>query len=109
VRQAELRRTQAKSELSLTQRKLLAEIQSRYAEAEASLNELAGLRRSVELAAESLRLATLRYRNSEATILEVADAQTVNAQANVAYQDGAVRYQLALANLQTLTGVLKTQ
>jgi outer membrane protein TolC len=109
VRQAELRRTQAKSELSLTQRKLLAEIQSRYAESEASLNELAGLRRSVELAAESLRLATLRYRNSEATILEVADAQTVNAQANVAYQDGAVRYQLALANLQTLTGVLKTQ
>jgi outer membrane protein TolC len=109
VRQAELRRTQAKSELSLTQRKLLAEIQSRYAEAEASLNELAGLRRSVELAAESLRLATLRYGNSEATILEVADAQTVNAQANAAYQDGAVRYQLALANLQTLTGVLKTQ
>jgi outer membrane protein TolC len=109
VRQAELRRTQAKSELSLAQRKLLAEIQSLYAEAEAALNELTGLQRSVELAAESLKLTTLRYRNSEGTILEVSDAQTVNAQANVAYQDGAVRYQVALANLQTLTGVLKTQ
>jgi outer membrane protein len=109
VRQAELRRTQAKSELSFAQRKLLAEIQSLYAEAEAALNELTGLQRSVELAAESLKLTTLRYRNSEGTILEVSDAQAVNAQANAAYQDGAVRYQVALANLQTLTGVLKTQ
>jgi outer membrane protein TolC len=109
VRQAQLRRTQAKRELSLAQRKLLAEIQSLYAEAGAALNELAGLQRSVELAAESLRLTTLRYRNSEGTILEVSDAQAVNAQANAAYQDGAVRYQVALANLQTLTGVLKTQ
>jgi outer membrane protein TolC len=109
VRQAELRQAQAKRELSLAQRKLLAEIQSRYAEAEASLNELGGLRRSVELAGESLRLAVLRYQNSEGTILEVSDAQTVNAQANAAYQDGAVRYQVALATLQTLTGVLKTQ
>jgi outer membrane protein TolC len=108
VRQAELRKTQAKRELSLAQRKLVSEVQSRYAEAEASLNELSGLRRSVELAAESLRLATLRYRNSEGTILEVVDAQTVNGQANTAYQEGAVRYQVALANLQTLTGVLKT-
>jgi len=109
VRQAELRRAQAKRELSLTQRRLLAEMQSRYAEAEASLNELDGLRRSVELAAESQRLAILRYQNSEGTILEVSDAQTVNAQSNAAYQDGAVRYQVALATLQTLTGVLKTQ
>jgi outer membrane protein TolC len=108
VRQAQLRRAQAERELSLAQRKLLAEIQSRYAEAEASLNELGGLRRSVELAGESLRLAVLRYQNSEGTILEVSDAQTVNAQANAAYQDGAVRYQVALAALQTLTGVLKT-
>ena len=109
VRQAELRKAQAKRELSLAQRKLLADIQSRYAEADASLNELAGLQRSVELAAESLRLAVLRYQNSEGTILEVSDAQTVNAQASEAYQDGAVRYQVALATLQTLTGVLKTQ
>jgi outer membrane protein TolC len=108
VKQADLRRAQAKRELSLAQRKLLAEIQSLYAEAETALNEQAGLNRSAELAEESLRLTTLRYTNGEATVLEVVDAQTTYAQANAAYQDGAVRYRVALANLQTLTGVLTT-
>jgi outer membrane protein TolC len=108
VKQAELRRTQAKRELSFAQRKLLAEIQSLYAEAETALNELGGLNRSAELAGDSLRLTTLRYRSGEATVLEVVDAQTTFATANGAYQDGAVRYRVALANLQTLTGVLTT-
>jgi outer membrane protein TolC len=108
IKQAELRRDQAKRELSLAQRKLLAEIQSLYAEADTALNELSGLSRSAELAAESLRLTTLRYKGGEATVLEVVDAQTTNAQASAAYQDGAVRYRVALANLQTLTGVLTT-
>ena len=108
VKQAELRRTQTQRELSLTQRKLLAEIQSLYAEADTALNELAGLSRSAELAAESLRLTILRYKAGEATVLEVVDAQTTNALSNAAYQDGAVRYRVALANLQTLTGVLTT-
>ena len=39
-------------------------------------------------------------------MLEVVDAQTTFAQSNSAYQDGAVRYRVALANLQTLTGVM---
>ncbi|MGB2622300.1 MAG: TolC family protein [Candidatus Acidiferrum sp.] len=108
VKQAELRHAQAKRELSFTQRKLLAEIQSLYAEAETAQNELAGLNRSADLAAESLRLTTLRYKAGEATVLEVVDAQTTAAQASSAYQDGAVRYRVALANLQTLTGVLTT-
>jgi outer membrane protein len=108
IKQAELRRTQAKRELSLAQRRLLAEIQSLYAEAETALNELSGLGRSAELSAEGLRLTTLRYKGGEATVLEVVDAQSTFAQANVAYQDGAVRYRVALANLQTLTGVLTT-
>src|SRR5208283_2422332 len=106
VRQAELKRDQAKLGLSLAQRKLLAEMCSLYSEAETSLNELAGLQRSAELGADSLRLTTLRYQNGEATVLEVVDAQTTFSQANAAYQDGALRYHVALANLQTLTGVL---
>src|SRR6266849_6308609 len=108
IKQAELRRAQAQRELSLAQRKLLAEIQSLYAEADTALNELSGLSRSAELSAESLRLTTLRYKGGEATVLEVVDAQTTFALANSAYQDGAVRYRVALANLQTLTGVLTT-
>jgi outer membrane protein TolC len=106
IKQAQLRRTQAQRELSLAQRKLLAEIKSLYAEAETAFNELGGLQRSAELAADSLRLTTLRYRGGEATVLEVVDAQATNAQASAAYQDGAVRYRVALANLQTLTGML---
>jgi len=108
VKQAELRRAQSKRELSFQQRKLLAEIQSLYAEADTALNELEGLARSAQLAEESQKLITLRYQNGESTVLEVVDAQTTFATANSAYQDGAVRYRVALANLQTLTGVLTT-
>lgn len=106
VRQAELKRELANKELSFTQRKLLAEMRSLYSEAETALNELSGLQRSAELSAESLRLTTLRYKGGEATVLEVVDAQSTFAQANAAYQNGAVRYRVALANLQTLTGVM---
>jgi outer membrane protein TolC len=108
VKQAGLRQDQAKRELSLAQRRLLAEIRSLYAEAETALNELEGLARSAQLAEESQKLIRLRYRNGESTVLEVVDAQNTLALANSAYQDGAVRYRVALANLQTLTGVLTT-
>jgi outer membrane protein TolC len=108
LKQAELRRDQVKRELSLAQRKLLAELQSLYAEARTAADELATLQRSAELGAESLRLVTLRYKNGESTVLEVVDAQNTAAQSDAAYQDGAVRYRVALANLQTLTGALTT-
>jgi outer membrane protein TolC len=105
VKQAELKRDQAKREFSLAQRKLIAEIESLYAEASTALSELEDLKRSGELASESLRLTTLRYQNGEATVLEVVDSQTTFATANSSYQDGALRYRVALASLQTLTGV----
>jgi outer membrane protein TolC len=106
IKQAGLRRSQADRELSLAHRKLLAQIKSLYSEAETALNELGGLSRSAELAEESQRLTTLRYKNGEANVLEVVDSQTTFTQTIAAYQDGAVRYRVALANLQTLTGVL---
>ncbi len=109
VKQAQIRQAQSARELSFAQRKLLAEIQSLYNEAETALDELSGLSRSAELAAESLRLTTLRYKGGEATVLEVVDAQTTSAQAANTYEDGAVRYRVALANLQTLTGVMSTR
>jgi outer membrane protein TolC len=108
IRQAQLRQKQAKLELSYSQRKLLAEIRSLHAEAETALNELTGLARSAELAAESQRLIALRYKDGESTVLEVVDSQTAYVQASNNYHDGAVRYRVALANLQTLTGVLTT-
>jgi outer membrane protein TolC len=108
VKQAELQRDQTKRELSLAQRKLLAELQSLYAEARTASDALASLQRSAELAAESLRLIKLRYRNGESTVLEVVDAQNTAMLSDTVYQDGAVRYRVALANLQTLTGALTT-
>lgn len=105
VKQAELQRDQTRRELSLAQRRLLAELKSLYAEAQTAAHELETLQQSAALGAESLRLITLRYKNGESTVLEVIDAQNTAALADAAFQDGAVRYRVALANLQTLTGV----
>jgi outer membrane protein TolC len=106
VVQADLKQQQAKRELSLAQRQLLANVRSVYHEAEAARAELELLKSSAELAAESLRLETLRYRGGEATVLEVVDAQNTLTQAQNGYSDGQLRYRLALANLQTLTGTM---
>jgi outer membrane protein TolC len=91
-------------ELSATQRTLLRNLQGFYEEAQTARDQLASLRRSVDLSAENLRLNVLRYQAAEATILELVDAQAAVTQARNAYDDGVVRYRLALANLQTLTG-----
>src|SRR5205085_317247 len=106
VVQADLRRKQAQRELSLAQRKLLADIRTGYSEADAARSELDLLKSSADLSAESLRLTTLRYQAGEATVLEVVDAQNTLTQAQGAYHDGVVRYRAALANLQTLTGTM---
>ena len=104
VKQAELQRRQAQVELSAAQRQALADFQSFYAEAQTSFGEINTLRSSADLAADNLRLTNLRYQAGEATALEVVDAQNTLTQARNALQDGEVRYHLALANLQTLTG-----
>ena len=75
-----------------------------YAEAEAAQRQLASFTRSVDAARESLRLTNLRYVDGESTALEVVDAQTTFATAQNAQSDGVLRYRLALAQLQTLTG-----
>lgn len=105
VQQADLRRQQAQRELSFTQRKLIADLQGLYAEAKTAFDEMELLRSSADLAQESLRLTTLRYRDGEATVLEVVDAQNTLTQARNAYAGGLMRYRVALANLQTLTGI----
>lgn len=106
VVQADLKQKQAARELSLTQRRLLADMRSLYGEAEAARSELELLQSSADLAAESLRLTNLRYQGGEATVLEVVDAQNTLTQARNAYSDGQLRYRNALANLQTLTGTM---
>lgn len=104
VKSAHLQRDQAKLELSFAQRKMVADLKTFYSEAQTGRSELESLRQSVDLAAESLRLTTLRYQAGEATVLEVVDAQNTLTLAQNALGDGQIRYRVAVANLQTLTG-----
>jgi outer membrane protein TolC len=104
VKQAELRQQQAQLDLSSSQKQVAANIESAYQEAQTALNQIESLRSSSELAAESLKLTLLRYQAGEATTLEVVDAQATANGARIAYDDGLVRYRLALADLRILTG-----
>ncbi len=96
----------ARVALTATQRHLIAALDEAYAEAEEARSQLASLNDSVDTARESLRLTRLRYTAGDGTVLEVVDAQTALITAETAREDGTLRYESALANLQSLTGTL---
>lgn len=104
VKQSTIRRTQARAELTVTQRRLIASLDELYKEATVAQTQMALLDQSVQTAAQSLHLTNLRYAAGEGTVLEVVDAQNSLVGAESSRADGAVRYYVALANLQTLTG-----
>jgi outer membrane protein TolC len=106
VKQSQIRRTEAQVALTATQRQMIANLQEYYAAAETAQKELESLDTSVATAAESLRLSELRYKDGEALVIEVVDAQNAYVAAEIAREDGRVRYQNALAQLQTLTGTM---
>ena len=106
VKQSEIRRDAAKVALTATQRRLIARLDEAYSEAAAARDQLASLDASISTAEESLRLTKMRYTGGEATVLEVVDAQTAYVTAENAREDGRVRFQTALADLQTLTGTM---
>jgi outer membrane protein TolC len=107
LKQAQLRVQAAKSDLTLAQRQLQANIATFHREAEIARDQVASLRESLDLSTESLRLTLLRYQAGEVSVLEVVDAQTTLIQARNANDDGLVRYRVAIAALQTLTGTLQ--
>ena len=106
VKQAVFHEKQAEIDLSVTQKTLSGNLAAYYAEAQVAQNQIASLRSSADLAQESLRLTLLRYQAGEATALEVVDAQNTLTLARNGYDDGLLRFRVALANLQTLTGRL---
>jgi len=106
IKQAELKQQQAQLDLTLAQRTLQGNLAAAYSEAQVAQAQIDSLRTSLDLSTESLRLTLLRYQAGEATALEVVDAQTTLTQARNAYDDGLVRYKVALAQLQVLTGSL---
>ncbi len=106
VKQSEIRRQVARAALSATQRQLIASLQADYAAAQTAQEELQSLDTSVTDAAESLRLSELRYKGGEALVIEVVDAENAYVAVENEREDGRVRYENALAQLQTLTGVM---
>jgi outer membrane protein TolC len=106
VKQSQIRRDAAQVALTNTQRRLIAQLEEAYSEAQATRDQLASLDQSVSTAAESLRLTKLRYTGGEATVLEVVDAENTYVSAENAREDGRVRYETARAILQTIAGTM---
>ncbi len=106
VKQSKIQRQVAKVTLTNTQRQLIAKLDEAYAEAATARDQLASLEQSVNTAGESLRLTRAAYQGGDATVLEVVDAQNAYVAAQVAREAGRVRYENALASLQTLTGTM---
>ena len=104
LHQSETRQHQAEITLTQTQRQVMSNLYSMYNEAMGARAGVDNLQHVADLAAESLRLTTLRYQAGESTALEVVDAQNTFVQARNAIDDAQVRYRVALAELQTLTG-----
>ena len=106
VKEARIRTQATRVALTAAQRRLLADLTEFYNEADVARKQLTSLDASVVDAREALRLTNLRYVNGEGTVLDVVDAQNTLVTAESAQADGVVRYHLALAQLQTLTGRL---
>ncbi len=104
VRAAEFRLQQARNQLILTERQLVGNLYTNYAEAMLAAAQADTLRRTAALAAENLQLTRVRYGAGESNAQEVVDAQVTLAGARDALADGLVRYRLAVANLQAITG-----
>ncbi len=106
VKEAKIRAHASSVGVTAAQSRLLANITEFYNEADIARRQLGSLDASVIDAREALRLTNLRYVNGEGTVLDVVDAQNTLVGAENARADGLVRYHLAIAQLQTLTGRL---
>ena len=106
IKQAEYKQEQARLDLSMARKSLDSAGAAAYAEAQGAARQIASLRASVDLAAESLRLTVLRYQAGEGTALEVVDARNTLLLSRNGYDDGLARYRVAAANLRLLMGTL---
>lgn len=104
VQQAELRGQLANVQLQYTQRKLLADFEGAYSQAQHATAQVEELRSSESLATESLRLTLLRYKAGEAVALEVVSAQNAVTQERNALVEAEAAYAIGVAQLQAVTG-----
>ena len=104
LHQEEFKREQAKAELSQTQREMLNVLYSSYNEAAVARSAVEETRQTADLAADSLHLTDLRYKAGTSTALDVVVAENTLTQTRNAYNDAQVRYRVAVATLQAVTG-----
>jgi outer membrane protein TolC len=104
LHQAGFKQEQAKAEMSQTQREMLNALYSSYNEATVARSAVDETRQTADLAAESLRLTDLRYQAGTSTALDVVVAENTLSQARNAFSDAQVRYRVAVATLQAVTG-----
>ena len=104
LHQTKYRQEIAHAEMSQAQRTLLSELYVTYNEASVARAAFETSRHTTDLASESLRLTNLRYEAGESPALEVVDALNTQIAARNANDDASLRYRVALATLQTLTG-----
>jgi len=104
LHQTETRERLAHVTLTQTQRQLMSNLYTLYNQALGAKAAMDNLQHVVDLAFESLRLTALRYQAGESTAFELVDAQNLHVQARNAVDDAQVRYRVAMAELQTLTG-----
>jgi outer membrane protein len=104
LHQAQFKREQARLDLSQTQRELLSTLYGSYNEAAVARAAVDQTRHTADLAAESLRLTDLRYKAGASAALDVVVAENTLTQARNSYDDAQLRYRVAIANLQTVTG-----
>jgi outer membrane protein TolC len=104
VHQAEYKEESAKATLTQAQRTAISELYATYDEAMVARAGLEEAQKTAELAAEGLRLTSLRYEGGASLASEVVDSETTLVTARNAYADALVRYRTLLATLQTFTG-----
>lgn len=107
VKSAEEQAQEAQAQLAFAKEQAAADLETFYSEAQAAQHDVRIRQQAVKNAIESRRLTLLRYKAGLATALEVVDAESTVDGENAAWYDARTRYATALANLATLTGVLR--
>lgn len=104
VQQARAQLASATLDLADTRRAIELEVRQAYSDYRQALELLDAQKKTVEQAAESLRLAESRFRAGAGTQLEVLSAQTALTDARSNEILALYDYNLALANLDRVTG-----
>jgi outer membrane protein TolC len=104
IKQTTYKLDEARAALSQSQRGDLDELYAAYNEAQVSREALTRLEHTMHLAEESLRLADLPTKGEPIEVDQVIDAENMLTTTRGSYYDGLVRYRMALANLQLITG-----